>query len=126
MGKETEGVIMEQPKIDIYQQVMESLSEQQRAYYAELEERIIEWAGDLADDQELYVIEERKKPEVKDNGRDLVDMTIMMEVEYSPLIVKKGTDIAHFDFLRDGRDRTLYGPVTKETLNKWIDEHILK
>lgn len=114
---------MEQPKIDIYQQVMESLSEQQRAYYAELEERIIEWAGDLADDQELYIIEERKKPEVKDNGRDLVDMTIMMEVEYSPLIVKRGTDIAHFDFLRD---RTLYGPVTKETLNKWIDEHILK
>lgn len=117
---------MEQPKIDIYQQVMESLSEQQRAYYAELEERIIEWAGDLADDQEMYVIEERKKPEVKDNGRDLVDMMIMMEVEYSPLIVKRGTDIAHLDFLRDGRDRTLYGPVTKETLNKWIDEHILK
>lgn len=117
---------MEQPKIDIYQQVMESLSEQQRAYYAELKERIIEWAGDLADDQELYVIEERKKPEVKDNGRDLVDMTIMMEVEYSPLIVKRDTDIAHFDFLRDGCDRTLYGPVTKETLNRWIDEPILK
>ena len=63
-----------------------------------------------------------KKPEVKDNGHDLVDMMIMMEVEYSPLIVKRGTDIAHFDFLRDGRDRTLYGPVTKETLNRWIGE----
>ena len=115
---------MEQPNIDIHKQILDSLYDQHRSCYTELERRIVEWSKELAEDEELYVVEKRERPELKENGSCLVDMTITQEISYSPLVVKKGTDIGFMSIpSRFIGEHTLLGPVTKEDVAKWIDEH---
>lgn len=111
------NVQVAQPKFNILEDTINSLHQQQRPYFAELEKKIVARVEELTDDQELYLVEERIFPKL--SVTDAMAFRMEMSIGYEPLIVKKGTDVSRLDFVKNlSEDCVVYGPITKEAIEK--------
>lgn len=90
------------------------------SYSKEFTRCVPRWAEELKCGEELYVAEVGLPPKYEGEGAEI---TVKINSELEPIIVPEGADVAALMFARMyGKNYRLYGPFTKEIIDKHLRE----
>ena len=90
------------------------------SYSKEFTRCVLRWAEELKCGEELYVAAVDLPPKYEGEGAEI---TVKINSELEPIIVPEGADVAALMFARMyGKNYRLYGPFTKEIIDKHLRE----
>ena len=91
----------------------------QEQYQQEFRKLLLECYDKMNDEDALYIAEAERKPITRQDGHEL-EMTIV--VETISIIVPKGADMEYAYAMIPREKCRLYGPVAKDTIEKFLRE----
>ena len=90
------------------------------SYSKEFTRCVLRWAEELKCGEELYVAEVELPPKYEREGAEI---TVKIDSELEPIVVPEGADVAALMFARMyGKSYRLYGPFTKDLIDKHLRE----